>query len=83
MSQYGGEAYGQGQQGDSQYGGQNPIQQDPSQQHQQAAKVCKPETSPYGQQKQPAMNGHTEEPEDDDKAMMKPSSRTTMRGRNR
>jgi hypothetical protein len=163
MSQYGRQAHGQGQQGGSQYGGQNPIQQDASQyggqqdqsqygaqnpsggysgqdqsqqdpsqygqsqpQHgqpqgpssghqqgmdgqdqdqqdpsqygqdsqngqghaqqkpaQQAAKGSKPETSQYGQQKQHAMNGHTEEPEDDDKAMMKPSSRTAVQGHNK
>jgi len=29
------------------------------------------------------MNGHTEEPEDDDKAMMKPSSRTAVQGHNK
>lgn len=29
------------------------------------------------------MNGHNEEPEDDDKAMMKPSSRTAVQGRNK
>lgn len=164
MSQYAGQARGQGQQGGSQYGGQNPIQQDPSpygeqqdqsqygaqdpsggysgqdqsqqnpsqydrsqlqygtpqapstsyqqgmngqdqdqqdpsqysqenqnghgyaqqkptQQNQQATKARKPETSSYGQQKEHAMNGHNEESEDDDKAIVKPSSRTAVQGR--
>jgi hypothetical protein len=85
--QYGADDQNQdeGQQDPSQYGqesqnGQGYAQQKPPQQRQQAARERKPETSPRGQQKPPAMNGHTEKPEDDDRAVVKPSSYTAVQG---